>query len=288
MTRADYQAARAALQNLAAAVVTAQTGTLTQQQLVEQMQQLERQSALAGNGSECGVLTDDGEFFQDCSAVGQSLSSGAMGVASKGVGQSPTAGVGEVAGGHGFATSGVDLDPLGQTPTRVANLPAADVPVDLPLSSGQGNGTPSDPHAPTMALSQSSQHDVHQTGGQPSAEPGMPGSGADRGCAIRAGAGARFLPPVSHGRHATVSATADRPVAASVEQLQEGALAIQRELATVIVGHEDVLRGVLVALLAGGHALLEGVPGLGKTLLVRTLADALAPATSAASSSRPT
>jgi hypothetical protein len=173
MTRADYQAARAALQNLVAAVVTAQTGTLTQQQLIEQIQQLERQAALAGNGSDCGVLTDDGEFFQDCSAAGQSPSSGAMGVASKGVGQSPTAGVGEVAGGHGFATSGVDLDPLGQAPTHVVSLPAADVPVDLSLSSGQGNGTPSDQHAPTMAISQSSQHDVHQTGGQPSAEPGI-------------------------------------------------------------------------------------------------------------------
>ena len=72
-----------------------------------------------------------------------------------------------------------------------------------------------------------------------------------------------------------MSATADRPVAASVEQLQEGALAIQRELASVIVGYEDVLRGVLVALLAGGNTLLEGAPGLGKTLLVRTLGQIL-------------
>jgi tRNA/rRNA methyltransferase len=44
----------------------------------------------------------------------------------------------------------------------------------------------------------------------------------------------------------------------------------------VIVGQAEVVRGVLTCLLAGGHVLLEGVPGLGKTLLVRTLGEALA------------
>ncbi len=63
--------------------------------------------------------------------------------------------------------------------------------------------------------------------------------------------------------------------AESVEHLQEAALEIERELASVIVGYEDVLRGVLVALLAGGNTLLEGAPGLGKTLLVRTLGQIL-------------
>ena len=43
----------------------------------------------------------------------------------------------------------------------------------------------------------------------------------------------------------------------------------------MIVGHEEIVDGTLTALIAGGHVLLEGVPGLGKTLLVRTLADAL-------------
>jgi len=49
---------------------------------------------------------------------------------------------------------------------------------------------------------------------------------------------------------------------------------LKAEIAKVIVGQEAVLDEVLVALLAGGHALLEGVPGLAKTLLVRTLAAA--------------
>jgi len=51
--------------------------------------------------------------------------------------------------------------------------------------------------------------------------------------------------------------------------------ALTQELGKVIVGHEDVVEGVLTGLFAGGHVLLEGVPGLGKTLLVRSLAQAL-------------
>ena len=43
----------------------------------------------------------------------------------------------------------------------------------------------------------------------------------------------------------------------------------------MIVGHDEIVHGVLTCLFVGGHALLEGVPGLGKTLLVRTLAEAL-------------
>jgi len=50
---------------------------------------------------------------------------------------------------------------------------------------------------------------------------------------------------------------------------------MQNEIGRVIVGHDDVLRHVLTALMVGGHVLLEGVPGLGKTLLVRTLGDVL-------------
>jgi MoxR-like ATPase len=51
--------------------------------------------------------------------------------------------------------------------------------------------------------------------------------------------------------------------------------ALEAEIGKVIVGQRDTVRGVLTGLFVGGHVLLEGVPGLGKTLLVRTLADAL-------------
>jgi len=50
---------------------------------------------------------------------------------------------------------------------------------------------------------------------------------------------------------------------------------ITDQVRRVIVGHTEVLEGVLLCLLTGGHAILEGVPGIGKTLLVRTLAEAL-------------
>ncbi|TAK24110.1 MAG: AAA family ATPase [Chloroflexota bacterium] len=59
------------------------------------------------------------------------------------------------------------------------------------------------------------------------------------------------------------------------ESFIETARRIEAEIGKVIVGQRDIVRGVLISILAGGHVLLEGVPGLGKTLLVRTLAQAL-------------
>ena len=51
--------------------------------------------------------------------------------------------------------------------------------------------------------------------------------------------------------------------------------ALRAEIGRVLVGQDDVVEEVLIALFSGGHVLLEGVPGLGKTLLVRTLGDTL-------------
>ena len=57
----------------------------------------------------------------------------------------------------------------------------------------------------------------------------------------------------------------------AIAQFQKDLSAVRAELARVVVGQGEIVDGVLTCLLAGGHCLLEGVPGLGKTLLVRTL-----------------
>jgi MoxR-like ATPase len=59
------------------------------------------------------------------------------------------------------------------------------------------------------------------------------------------------------------------------EQFRQAYTRVQQEIGKVIVGHTDIVQGVLTCLFVGGHALLEGVPGLGKTLLVRTLSQVL-------------
>ncbi len=59
------------------------------------------------------------------------------------------------------------------------------------------------------------------------------------------------------------------------EQFVARYAAVREELSRVIVGHDEIIHGVLTCLFVGGHCLLEGVPGLGKTLLVRTLAKTL-------------
>jgi MoxR-like ATPase len=62
---------------------------------------------------------------------------------------------------------------------------------------------------------------------------------------------------------------------AAVQQCEQAYLLLRSELAKVIVGQDEVIEQVLVAMFAGGHALLEGVPGLAKTLLISSLARAL-------------
>jgi MoxR-like ATPase len=59
------------------------------------------------------------------------------------------------------------------------------------------------------------------------------------------------------------------------EDFRKAYARLQAEIGKVIVGHTDIVHGVLTCLFVGGHALLEGVPGLGKTLLVRTLSAVL-------------
>src|SRR5947199_10838999 len=59
------------------------------------------------------------------------------------------------------------------------------------------------------------------------------------------------------------------------KQFRERFARVQAEIGKVIVGQPDMVHGVLTCLFVGGHVLLEGVPGLGKTLLVRTLSQVL-------------
>ena len=73
-----------------------------------------------------------------------------------------------------------------------------------------------------------------------------------------------------------VSETATAQQAAQqIESFRSDVRRLRDEIARVIVGHEEIVEGVVIALLSGGHVLLEGVPGLGKTMLVRTLAEAI-------------
>src|SRR6516165_6171201 len=65
------------------------------------------------------------------------------------------------------------------------------------------------------------------------------------------------------------------PMQQRAEEFRKAYSRVQQEIGKVIVGHTDIVHGVLTCLFVGGHALLEGVPGLGKTLLVRTLSQVL-------------
>jgi len=63
--------------------------------------------------------------------------------------------------------------------------------------------------------------------------------------------------------------------AITAEKFRDTAAAIEDQVGRVIVGQRELIRDTLITMLAGGNALLEGVPGLGKTMLVRTLAQAI-------------
>jgi MoxR-like ATPase len=81
---------------------------------------------------------------------------------------------------------------------------------------------------------------------------------------------------VTHAPETSASSAQEQgPSEADIEKFITMTQALEQELCSIVVGQERVIRELLLALLAGGHVLLEGVPGLGKTLLVRTLSDAL-------------
>ena len=64
-------------------------------------------------------------------------------------------------------------------------------------------------------------------------------------------------------------------IADEVEMLSDKLKALKQEIGKVIIGQEETVSQLLITFLAGGHALLEGVPGLAKTLMIRTLANAI-------------
>ena len=67
----------------------------------------------------------------------------------------------------------------------------------------------------------------------------------------------------------------DVPIGQQLEAFRKDFDTLRREIGKVVVGQEDIVDGVLAAVVSGGHVLLEGVPGVGKTLLVETLARVL-------------
>ena len=69
--------------------------------------------------------------------------------------------------------------------------------------------------------------------------------------------------------------TATSETQAQLDRFRADFQTLRAEVGKVIVGQKEIVEDTLLALIAGGHVLLEGVPGLGKTMLVRTLADAL-------------
>lgn len=64
-------------------------------------------------------------------------------------------------------------------------------------------------------------------------------------------------------------------IANELHQLTDKLVALKKEIGKVIIGQEETVSQLLITFLAGGHALLEGVPGLAKTLMIRTLANAI-------------
>ncbi len=73
----------------------------------------------------------------------------------------------------------------------------------------------------------------------------------------------------------TATSAPPKDVEASVASFTADLRKLREEIGTMMVGQDKIIEGVIMCLLGGGHALLEGVPGLGKTMLVRTLAETI-------------
>ena len=86
---------------------------------------------------------------------------------------------------------------------------------------------------------------------------------------------AAIVRDVAH-RRTEVARNRRRAAAPSRSAICGDGYAVRAEIAKVVVGHTAAIERILTAFFAGGHVLIEGVPGIGKTLLVRSLADALA------------
>jgi len=72
-----------------------------------------------------------------------------------------------------------------------------------------------------------------------------------------------------------MTARIDPAIQKATDEFRAKFRAVREEIGKAIVGHDEIVEGVLICLFTGGHALLEGVPGLGKTYLIRCLAEAL-------------
>jgi MoxR-like ATPase len=83
------------------------------------------------------------------------------------------------------------------------------------------------------------------------------------------------MPPASDPTAAATAELGPAAAAAALRQVQEMGAAVRAALAPLVVGQESVIEDLLVAVLCGGHCLLEGVPGLAKTLMVKSLARAI-------------
>ncbi len=68
----------------------------------------------------------------------------------------------------------------------------------------------------------------------------------------------------------------EKNLSAGVEDFKESYRRIKEEISRMIVGQEEIIDGILISLFCGGHALLEGIPGLGKTSIIKSLGEVLA------------